>query len=143
MREFYEESLGMLVSDAESLVGQMEHGRCIALRSKTMNGNVYIMFVVVVPFSLSLPHHFKKSVSYLKWRGLHRVLEKQSVEWVRFDRLASLPCRHAFTNTLKLHRSTLSKINSTPLEQWPLLCRQIHPNEEEFNQTIRIDGDKG
>lgn len=124
VREFYEETLGMVLP-AKALRQRMTPQNSLCLRSKTQNGHPYFMFVVEVPFMPHLRNAFQKTLNFLKYRNLHKVyVEKTEVRWVTWDTLmGTLPKRCVFATTLDQHRDLLQRAVAGDVS-WATLCAE-------------------
>lgn len=122
VREFYEETLGMVVP-AKALRQRMQPHNCLCLRSRTQNGHPYYMYVVEVAFMPHLRNAFHKTLSFLKYRNLHKVyVEKTDVRWVTWKTLREeLPKRPVFAHTIDQHHEVLEAVVSGQ-KSWSQVC---------------------
>lgn len=111
VREFYEETLGMVLP-AKALRQRMQPHNCLCLRSRTQNGHPYYMYVVEVAHMPHLRNAFMKTLNFLKYRNLHKLyVEKTDVRWVTWQTLiGDLPKRAVFASTVQQHKALLEKV---------------------------------
>lgn len=130
VREFYEETLGMVVP-AKALRQRMQPQNCLCLRSRTQNGHPYYMYVVEVAFMPHLRNAFHKTLAFLKYRNLHKVyVEKTDVRWVTWKTMSSdLPKRSVFAATIHQHRALLESV-AMRRTSWSEVCAEhAHTHE--------------
>ena len=118
-REFFEETLGVILSQ-ETMRKILKYSRNYKLiRSQTMKGSPYIMYIVRVPYknypeTFSLFHNFIRKSKHCNQKKL---LEKTEIKWFSLENvLASLQfsnrnqlihLRNVFQNTISRERSTI------------------------------------
>ena len=132
VREFYEETLGMVLP-AKALRQRMQPHNCLCLRSKTQNGHPYYMYVVEVAYMPHLRNAFHKTLNFLKYRNLHKIyVEKTDVRWVTWPTLCSeLPKRAVFAATIEQHRHLLERVSRGD-KAWSDLCAEhAHSHDTE------------
>jgi len=118
-REFFEETLGLSISNDQMVQRLLDPARHIALRGRTQNGNKYVMFVVEVPFVPEITTSFKKFSAFLRFKGIHKSLvEKTGVEWLTIDELSKAPKRAVFERTFNEHEVLLHKVGNMNPEEW-------------------------
>lgn len=124
VREFYEETLGMVLP-AKALRQRMHPGNCLCLKSKTQNGHPYYMYVVEVAFMPHLRNAFHKAIAFLKYRNLHKMyVEKTDVRWVTLRTLLTdLPKRSVFASTVEQHKSVLQAVTDRR-SAWADICAE-------------------
>lgn len=124
VREFYEETLGVLLP-AKALRNRMQSHNCLCLRSRTQNGHPYFMYVVQVPFVPHLRNAFHKTLAFLKYRNVHKLyVEKTDVRWVTWPALRDdLPKRAVFAGTVDQHAALLERAAAAP-GIWTALCHE-------------------
>jgi len=89
-REFYEETLGSIMSMQESL-DKINNG-ATKIISKTLNGSPYYMYLVYVDYS-NYSETFTKTSNFLKYiysqehRNTDKIIEKIAIRWVSIDTL--------------------------------------------------------
>lgn len=122
VREFYEETLGMVLP-AKALRQRMQPHNCLCLRSKTQNGHPYYMYVVEIPYMPHLRNAFHKTLTFLKYRNLHKVyVEKTDVRWVMWNTLVhDIPKRSVFLTSVHNHRQLLESVSRDPAA-WTQAC---------------------
>jgi hypothetical protein len=122
VREFYEESLGMVLP-TKALRQRICAANSLCLHSKTQNGHPYYMFVVEVPYMPHLRNAFHKTLAFLKYRNLHKLyVEKTDVQWVTARTLLNdLPKRSVFAQTLATWQSVLVEVSADPAG-WAEAC---------------------
>jgi hypothetical protein len=86
-REFYEETLGSVMSISES-IGKLGHGKPTTILSKTLNGSPYYMYLMYVDY-YNYSDSFNKTASFLKYQfdkqETNRLIEKNTIRWVSMD----------------------------------------------------------
>jgi len=84
-REFYEESLGAILSIQECTTRINENNKII---SKTLNGSPYYMYPVYIDF-LNYSDTFIKISNFLKYQfeNTSKIIEKTAIRWVSVDTL--------------------------------------------------------
>jgi len=93
-REFYEETLGSIMSIQES-IDKIQNGNPIKIISKTLNGSPYYMYLLYVDFSNYI-ETFNKTSNFVKYICLnkntlleHKLIEKVLIRWVSLDTILS------------------------------------------------------
>jgi len=118
-REFFEETLGLSISSDQMVQRLLDPSRHIALKSRTANGNRYVMFVTEVPFVSEIASSYRKFSSFLRFKGIHKSLvEKTGVEWLTIDELRDASKRAVFERTFSEHEVLLSKIGNMNPREW-------------------------
>lgn len=127
-REFYEETLGCVVS-AKALYQTMNHpGSCVTLKSSTQNNYDYHMFIVEIPYIPHLRSAFRKVLRYLQSMPLQRAyVEKTDVQYVTWDMLQKMNKRPVFRNTLELHQGTLEALANSSPHTWRSVAATSDP----------------
>ena len=117
-REFFEETLGLSISNDQMVQRLLDPSRHIALRGRTQNGNLYVMYVTEVPFVPEITSNFRRLSSFLRFKGVHKSLvEKTGVEWLTIDELKAAQKRAVFERTFTDNEVVLEKIGRmTPSE---------------------------
>lgn len=124
-REFYEESLGSILSISECIDKiNMNENKII---SKTLNGSPYYMFIIYIDY-YNYTESFIKTSNFIKYQynnenhQLHRILEKNALKWFNIEFLFnnnhfqnnntanSYPLRNVFLKTLEHSREQISYI---------------------------------
>lgn len=124
VREFYEETLGMVLP-AKALRNRMQTHNCLCLRSKTQNGHPYYMYVVEIPYMPHVCNAFLKTLGFLKYHNLHKsYVEKTEVRWVTWPTLLrSLPRRCVFASSINQHKPLLDEVVRDPAA-WAATCKE-------------------
>ena len=126
-REFYEESLGSILSISECIdkINANEN----KIISKTLNGSPYYMFVIYIDY-YNYIESFIKTSNFMKYHylhenyQLHKILEKSTMKWFSIEMLFSMtknnniinqnnnnyPLRNVFLKTLEHSKEQLSYI---------------------------------
>ena len=85
-REFYEETLGCIMSIPECI----EHLKTnpVKILSQTLNGSPYYMYLMYIDF-LNYTEPFNKTVQFLRYQldtqETNKLIEKTSIRWVSID----------------------------------------------------------
>jgi len=86
-REFYEESLGVVLNPQETIKLISENNKII---SKTLNGSPYYMYLIYIDF-LNYSDLFTKISQFLKYQFdnsiTSKLIEKNAIRWVSIDTL--------------------------------------------------------
>ena len=115
-REFYEETLGSILSINECID---KIGNSKKIISKTLNGSPYYMFLIRVEY-LNNTHTFNKTANFIKYHysqnnnlqnNFHKIFEKNTIRWVNINTLINcienkifstpLPLRGVFYKTIQ------------------------------------------
>lgn len=122
-REYYEETLGMSIGSNE-IRSRLEPQTSIMVQGKTQNGNTYHMFITEIPWDQTLPRNVKRSIAYLKSRGVGRFhVEKKSVQWVTLEELIKFNKRAVFESTLLQNARIIYRIGKCNPKSWSELCK--------------------
>ena len=114
-REFYEETVGVIM-DVDALRKRLKDPDCHKmLESKTLGGSKYYTFLIHCPYQTWYPSVFQRTLRLLRYmKANKRFLEKTEVAWFLADEifesvdgLSKLNLRGVFANTISLHRSVL------------------------------------
>jgi len=87
-REFYEETLGSIMSIQECI--DKLNGSPVKIISKTLNGSPYYMYLVYIEHE-NYSECFNKTANFLRYhyaqdsRAIYKVIEKNCVRWVSMD----------------------------------------------------------
>ena len=87
-REFYEETLGSVMSIQECL--DKLNGNPVKIISKTLNGSPYYMFLVYIEHQ-NYMESFNKTANFMRYhyaqdsRAIYKVIEKNCIRWVSMD----------------------------------------------------------
>lgn len=118
-REFYEETLGTVVSAKALLHTMNSPGSCITLKSSTQNNYDYYMFIVEIPYLPHLRSSFRKVLKFLQSMAVQRLyVEKTDVQYVTWDLLQKMNKRPVFENTLALHQGVMEALASSSPQNW-------------------------
>ena len=136
-REFYEETLGLSIGYNE-IRARLEPSTSILVEGSTQNKNIYHMFITEIPWDPTLPRNVRRSIQYLRSRGVGRIhVEKKSVQWVTFEELIKMNKRPVFESTLLQNSRIIYQIGRCPAEKWSDLCLAYARKTEMF-ATPRI-----
>jgi len=116
-REFYEETLGSILSINECIDKISNSSKKII--SKTLNGSPYYMFLIRVDY-LNYTDTFNKTANFIKYHysqnnqlinNFHKIFEKNTIRWVNISTLINcienkvysspLPLRGVFYKTIQ------------------------------------------
>lgn len=118
-REFYEETLGTVVSARALLHTMTLPGSCLTLKSSTQNNYDYHMFIVEIPYLPHLRATFRKVLRFLQSANMNRMyVEKLDVQYVTWDMLEKLHKRPVFQKTIDLHRPLLQALATSTPHTW-------------------------
>lgn len=114
-REFYEESIGAIMGYKEIFRKLQNKNNYLKVRSSTLTGAPYYMYVVKIPFEPSYKEKFKSTLSFISYTKNYdtKYLEKIEIQWVSIDtinavldgnaHIVNYPLRKVFMNTLSKH----------------------------------------
>jgi hypothetical protein len=124
-REFYEETLGSILSINEC-IDKINNSKKII--SKTLNGSPYYMFLIKVDY-LNYTDIFNKTANFIKYNysqnnnlqnNFHKIFEKNTIRWVNINTLINcienkifstpLPLRGVFYKTIQSCLSDLIEL---------------------------------
>lgn len=118
VREFYEETIGVVleVDTARAMLKSSQHSVCV--ESKTLNGSPYYMHLLRVPYQ-NYREEFKKFYKFLKYiHSNDKYLEKIDMRWISQDTLINatesdefILLRRVFKSTIMKHLDTIKKIH--------------------------------
>lgn len=120
VREFYEESYGVVCTPKSLLQKMASPANYMMLKSSTQNGYEYYMYVVEIPYQPHLRSSFRKMYKFLQVTNIQRsvYLEKTDIQYVTLDMLHHMEKRPVFHNTLELHRHTMAALAQSTPETW-------------------------
>ena len=87
-REFYEETLGSVMSVQECL--DKINANAVKIISKTLNGSPYYMYLIYIEHQ-NYSDAFNKTANFLKYhyahdsKSIYKVIEKNCIRWVSMD----------------------------------------------------------
>lgn len=113
VREFYEETCGVVLSDVKGLKSLVQRGPVLTLKCRTQNNYPYTMYVVELPFVPHVRNAFQKVAAFLRHHNMHKsLLEKTDVQWVTWSHLTSpaFPKRHVFETSITQHHALLAAL---------------------------------
>jgi hypothetical protein len=90
-REFYEETLGAVMSIPE-ILEKITNPNAVRVISKTLNQSPYYMYLVYIDY-FNYTDTFMKTCNFLKYhysqdkRNISKVIEKTNIRWVSMDTL--------------------------------------------------------
>lgn len=113
IREFSEESYGLVLTDAQ-LMHIFRAKRYVLLKSTTRAYHPYFCYVVQVPFVPHIRDTLMKLLGFFRMRNVYRsFVEKTDMRWVTTKELfGSLSKRQVFANTINAHRRTLEALDA-------------------------------
>ena len=100
-REFYEETLGSVLSISECM--EKLNQNPIKIISKTLNGSPYYMFLIYIEY-LNYSESFIKTANFMKYhyaqdsRAINKVIEKTMIRWVSMDTILNCIDNNDFVN---------------------------------------------
>lgn len=121
-REFYEESIGV-VMDISSMLSRLQHRKnYIKVKGKTLSGSPYYMYVVKIPYKETYKETFDNTLGFIRYSNAFdkKYLEKIDLQWVSLETIyASLedesdlnfPLRRVFKKTLGDHLETITQFS--------------------------------
>jgi hypothetical protein len=86
-REFYEESVGSIMS-IPSILSRLQHRRnYIKVHGKTLNGSPYFMYFVRIPFKETYRDNFHSTLSFIQFARSFdkKYIEKTDIQWISLD----------------------------------------------------------
>ena len=112
-REFYEESVGV-VMDISSMLTRLQHRKnYIKVKGKTLSGSPYYMYVVKIPYKETYKETFDNTLGFIRYSNVFdkKYLEKIDLQWVSLETiyaglddennsLVNFPLRRVFKKTL-------------------------------------------
>lgn len=121
-REFYEESVGS-VMDIPSMLAKLQHRKnYIKIKSKTLNGSPYYMYLVKIPYKEIYKENFDSTLKFMRYTKMFekKYLEKLDIQWVSLETIyasldeenndtINIPLRKVFRKTLVDNLDTISK----------------------------------
>jgi len=129
VREFVEETYGLVCQNAFALKNRLQSKNAVLLHSRTLNNHPYYMYVVEIDFQSHLRCYFKRTVEFLKSKGLLKHVEKVDVGWFSLSDLNGIKKRQVFEKTLSLHRDFFARLAKCPPSEWKGL---VAKNQEIF-----------
>jgi hypothetical protein len=113
IREFYEESCGV-VMDIKSIRNRMSTPHnYILLQSHTQNGYPYYMYMVEVPYSNMYRSIFRKLLYFMKYKKIYKKhMEKTDIQWISLKSLLGkrVMLRGVFEYSIQRHLDTIEKL---------------------------------
>jgi hypothetical protein len=120
-REFYEESVGV-VMDISSMLTRLQHRKnYIKVKGKTLSGSPYYMYVVKIPFKETYKETFDNTLGFIRYSNVFdkKYLEKIDLQWVSLEtinaglddennNLVNFPLRKVFKKTLVDNLQTIT-----------------------------------
>jgi hypothetical protein len=125
-REFYEETLGSIMSIQECI--EKLNGNPLKIVSKTLNGSPYYMYMYYIDYSNNYIETFQKVSNFLKYqyssdtRNLTKIIEKVSIRWVSMDTILNSIENKDLTNPIRL-RGVFYKTMESAKEQLLFLVK--------------------
>lgn len=113
IREFYEESCGVIM-DLKSLRNRMSNtGNYVLLQSTTQNGYPYYMYLLEIPYNNSYRSIFRKLLYFMKYKKIHKKhMEKTDIQWISLKSLVGkrVLLRSVFEHTILRHMGAIDKM---------------------------------
>lgn len=133
MREFSEESYGLVVTDAQ-LLAIFRAKKYLLLESVTRAYHPYKCYVVQVPFVPHIRDVAQKLLGFFRMRNVYRsFVEKTDLRWVTTRELfGSLSKRAVFSNTIESHRAALEALEK---RRWTDVVAEAHGKAEARRAT--------
>jgi hypothetical protein len=111
-REFYEETLGSILSISECIDKINSNEKKII--SKTLNGSPYYMFIIYIDY-YNYYESFTKTSNFMKYYHsdqrfqLNKLIEKSAIKWFNINLLFNntVPLRNVFLKTLEASKDDL------------------------------------
>jgi len=123
-REFYEETLGIIVGQKQ-ILSRLTPETSIVVNGQTQNGNAYYMYIVEIPFFPHARAMFRKVAEFLRSKNVNRLyVEKLDVQWATMDMLNSMTKRKVFANTLDMNKTIIQRIGASTPGMWRDLCME-------------------
>ena len=118
IREFYEESLGVILSIDNVKLLLKDKSNFTMTKTKTLNGAPYYMFIVKICHSDKLPDEFSSRKQFCEYIRIDKKFkEKKEISWFSkkqvldsIDNDNLIPLRHVFNSTLKKKRTLIKDI---------------------------------
>lgn len=133
IREWSEETLGMII-DAKALKQRLQEGRnVLLLKSSTQNNYTYYCYVFEIPYVSYLRRMFARVVDHLRQRNTYKIyIEKNDVQYVPLEVLLdpTFPKRSVFKRTIEKHRRVLMQVAKGNVS-WPTACDETKLTVEE------------
>jgi hypothetical protein len=122
MREFVEESYGLVLSDHQ-ITNVFRSKSYVLLNGVTRAGHKYFCFVVQVPFIPHLRDVVRKLLGFFRIRNVYRsFVEKTDLRWVSTEEMfGELPKRPVFASTIAANRSVIERVATEVLASVPRL----------------------
>ena len=112
-REFYEESVGV-VMDISSMLTRLQYKKnYIKVKGKTLSGSPYYMYVVKIPYKETYKETFDNTLGFIRYSNVfdNKYLEKIDLQWVSLETIyaglddennnvVNFPLRRVFKKTL-------------------------------------------
>lgn len=129
-REFYEETSGCIM-DTESMTKRLNDDGChVVLRSRTMGGNEYYMYVVSIPYMNHYQNSFNSAAKFLRYiKANRKYVEKSSIGWFAVDEVikaaknrgsgARFQLRGVFASSVAAHEEALERIEEVITHRYP------------------------
>ena len=116
-REFFEETLGSIMS-VRDVKDVIKDPKTHEVKSSTMMGNIYTMYLVYIPYDTLYRTAFNKTRLYMNYmRFLGRFIEKNDIRWFDHGKLFKkenpLRYRLCFYNTLTNNKEVFDDILKT------------------------------
>ena len=120
-REFYEESIGAILSYPEILKKLQNKKNFINVEGNTLNGSPYYMYVVKIPFENNYKEKFKSTMSFINFTRILDIKYKEKIEiqWISIDTIEAVidgnykvlnyPLRKVFLKTFKDNLEQIKK----------------------------------
>ena len=120
-REFYEETIGSIMDIQSMLIRLNNFKLSYKIKSKTMSGSLYVMYLVKIPYKESFCSNFHSTLNLLKYIKYsskskmveYKFFEKTDIQWISLDTIkislggdensesVNYPLRHIFQKTFE------------------------------------------
>ena len=141
-REFYEETIGMIL-DMEEVEARLNDPEChVEIKSRTMGGGTYTMYCINIPYMNLYVPAFQRAMKFLRNTKAHRkFIEKSTIGWFSLPAVLAaaegkqpppecindppLLLRDVFAATVRLGADTLKRLPDLVSNHPPYHCQ--HP----------------
>ena len=134
-REFYEESVGV-VMDISSMLTRLQHRKnYIKVKGKTLSGSPYYMYVVKIPYKETYKETFDNTLGFIRYSNVFdkKYLEKIDLQWVSLETiyaglddennsLVNFPLRRVFKKTLVDNLQEITQFSKQFIEITENVC---------------------
>jgi len=128
-REFYEESVGV-VMDISSMLTRLQYKKnYIKVKGKTLSGSPYYMYVVKIPYKETYKETFDNTLGFIRYSNVfdNKYLEKIDLQWVSLETIyaglddennnvVNFPLRRVFKKTLMENLQEITQFSKQFIE---------------------------